>query len=91
MWKWILRETLASDRVAWKKTIESQFLIRKARWNEKCAKKIKKKRVRMKAGAAANDVSQPASPFICPNSARDFKAKKALYKSHLRKEMHKLK
>ena len=39
----------------------------------------------MKANAAANDVSQPASPFICLNSARDFKAKKGFYKSHLRK------
>ena len=43
------------------------------------------KRARMKANAAANDVSQPASHFICLNSARDFKAKKGFYKSHLRK------
>ena len=43
------------------------------------------KRARMKANAAANDVSQQASPFICLNSARDFKAKKGFYKSHLRK------
>ena len=73
-------ETLASDRVAWKRTLKSQLPIGEAKWKEKCAEK----RARRKANAAANEVPQPASCFICPNCARDCKAHIGLY-SHLRK------
>ena len=73
-------ETLASDRVAWKRTLKSQLPIGEAKWKEKCAEK----RARRKANAAANEVPQPASPFICPNCARDCKARIGLF-SHLRR------
>ena len=46
-------ETLASDRVSWKRTLKSQLPIGEAKWKEKCAEK----RARRKANAAANEVS----------------------------------
>lgn len=74
-------EALASDRVAWRRTLKAQLPVGEAKWKEKCAEK----RARRKAKAAACDVPQTVtSSFTCPNCGRDCKAFIGLF-SHSRK------